>query len=234
MTYRHRLNRAGLVGRYGKYAPYADGMDDYIQIADAPSLRLTNAFTAILLFNIEKIQANKKVLKKGNGFTIGHGGSSDMFMQLGDSTGAQAIGFTNGISVTSRLSRYDHWVFLYDKDAQRVEVLLNKVIQRNALSSFTGWKNIDSQTNNLFVLSSGASAGVQGRLPIVRIYNRALSQAEIEKDFIHTNNLEATSIRNGLVLELLPKSNLSDPNTWSDNSGNNNNGTVNGARWFAI
>jgi hypothetical protein len=81
---------------------------------------------------------------------------------------------------------------------------------------------------------TGGAQYFNGYIVLVRIYNRPLSDSEIAKNYEHARKLEASSIRNGLVLELLPSTLDCDNLIWYDNSGNGNNASIVGARCVEI
>lgn len=67
-----------------------------------------------------------------------------------------------------------------------------------------------------------------GQIPIVQVYNRALSQEEITQNYNATKDRFNTIVYNGLVLNLDASNSLSydGTTTWRDLSGNNNHGTL--------
>jgi hypothetical protein len=80
-----------------------------------------------------------------------------------------------------------------------------------------------------------------GKIPVVKIYNRALSPAEILENYNATkgrfdtpraiNSVQPRLVTNGLVMCLDAgnrKSYVSGSNTWFDLSGNNNSGSLSG------
>ena len=71
-------------------------------------------------------------------------------------------------------------------------------------------------------------------IPLVRIYNRILTDSEIAKNYVHARKLEASTIRDGLVLELLPSTLDCDNLIWHDNSGNGNDANIEGGRCVEI
>lgn len=69
-----------------------------------------------------------------------------------------------------------------------------------------------------------------GDIAFIRVYNRPLSDSEIQYNYMNMNN----PIKNGLILWLHWDSVDTVNNVWEDKSGNNNNGTIYGAQLVDI
>lgn len=173
-----------------------------------------------------------------NGTLVGKyragGGSGDISYAL-RIVGANAIraDFSNGTSaqVTDNynyaMNTWVQMVYVWDKTNNNIYTYSNGVLKQTKAISISG--GILNTTTNLYLGSYNGGEYSQyfsGKLGIVRIYKKALTAAEVLKNY-DTNKGLYGIIQNGLVM------NLSSPpsagTTWTDASGNGNNATIVGS-----
>jgi len=113
-----------------------------------------------------------------------------------------------------------HIAGVYDGAKQRVYV--NSAEDSNVLS----WSGLLKEGNNNQAVGAGfvgSATYLNGSIALVRIYNRALAQAEIR----HNMYRWGSPVKDGLVLWLAEDT--INPPTWNDKSGCGNDGTIYGA-----
>lgn len=74
---------------------------------------------------------------------------------------------------------------------------------------------------------------INGEIPFVSVYNRALSSTEIASNYNAILPRYTSSIVTDSLFMKLDASNYSS-GTWNDETGNGNNATINGATWLAV
>ncbi len=135
-----------------------------------------------------------------------------------------ASGVTNTPAISFDYHQPIHLIYLYNKNAgNRLQVFLNGKLRATA----TGYpEDIVPSTGNLQIGGhyTGPNNGFEGKIHEIRIYNRALSDTEIDRHF-----RGLTPSKSGLVL--WHKYTKQTGTTVPDLSGNGNDGTVYGAEW---
>ncbi|RLI21210.1 hypothetical protein DRO54_04330, partial [Candidatus Bathyarchaeota archaeon] len=199
--------RPGKLGNAG----YFDGVDDYVEVPDSPSLNITDAIT---------IEAWVKTV-------AGDGGSNTFFVFKGPLTnnfGDYSIGSSlQGDTACFILNNYDghlstpittdiwhHIVGTYDKTNMKIYV-------DGVLKDSTSYSQPISSSDTLLLLAKGYSEfqpKFNGAIDEVRIYNRALSAEEIKEHY---------NIDKGLVA--LWHFDAGSGTTAIDSSGQGNDGT---------
>ena len=213
-----------------KYAMYFDGVDDYVQIDDNPSINPSNEITVLLwTYSIQNMFGPTiwTCLRKGY---------SQYLLEPGDIGtnywvfGAVVGGAFYKVDTTGPLPLFQ-WVQVggrYSSSLGRLDIIVNGAVN-NISRSLTG--SIQSQSRPLYIGKFGGEI-YTGYISQVLIYSRALSDSEILWNYQYPDN----PIRNGLVLWL-----QADPNNvkdidndrileWIDLSGYNNHGKIYGAQ----
>jgi len=166
-------------GKYGKALSF-DGTDDYVDCGNAASLSPTNEETVIMW------------VKPSAGYgelyprLIAHDDYVRLYVYIDSATGRLHIHFytSGGIAgVTSSLSlgidTWTHVAFLYDGDYMKL--YLNGVLYATS-AKVSG--TINSAGTNLAIGNNlGKTRSFKGVIDEVRVYNRALSAAEIQEVF---------------------------------------------------
>jgi hypothetical protein len=156
-----------------------DGVDDYINFGNEPSVTLTGSSVSLeawVNYNISQ-QDWKGIIYKANGNSSGY----QLFI---DSSEQVAFGVitTTGFSRPNAgfvlpTNTWHHIVGSYDGSNLRIYV--NGILYNTTPQ--TG--NILASTTNLFVGMSFASEEFSGYIPIARIYDRGLTTQEVSQNF---------------------------------------------------
>src|SRR5262249_42449736 len=172
-------------GEFGQ-APSFNGTSPYVGLGNAPSLQLTGSLTISAWINAAAFPADDAAI-------VSKRGTGDNGFQL-DTTvdrGPRTIGFKLTNSSGVNMARYGstamvpgQWYYVtgvYNAAAQTLDVYLNDVLDNGALVGTV----TASQQNSTLPVVIGKRSGlsgfeVNGRIDEVRLYNRALSLAEIK------------------------------------------------------
>ena len=211
-----------------KHAMYFDGVDDYVQINDNPSLNPSNEITVLLwTYSIRDML--------GSGWTCLRKGDNQYLVEPGDA-GTNYWGF--GVNIGGTFYRVDttgplplfQWVQVggrYSSSLGRLDVIVNGAV--NNSRSLTG--SIQRQSGPLYIGKCGGEI-YTGYIAQVLLYSHALSADEIAWNYNNPDN----PVRNGLVLWLQAHpDNVKDIDgdgvlEWVDLSGCGNHGKIYGAQ----
>ena len=199
--------------------------EDYVKVADNPSLNPTTAITIEVMFYPSSTpSAPTDLVGKRNSANDGS------FILTFDSTNKIFLWIRHldswiGLrSKTALLGRWCHTIGVYD--GLQLKLYLDGSL--DATRSYEG--AIDDASGIPVTLGYSPRTGryLTGFIAFARIYDRALSESEVEHNYncISTGD---TPVTDGLVLWLDTDSVQGD--TWMDKSGYGNNGTIYGARW---
>jgi len=209
-------------------ALYFDGIDDYVRVAHSASLNPTQAISIEAWVKIKGDY--QTMIRKEKVYLLEVGdqnwGNRGRYLQFGVWSAAGGL-FQRLVESTVPLpiNEWKHVVAVYDKVFGYIYIdgILNK---RDNAVGYTG--DIHFSTLPLLIAKSGSET-FGGHIGEIRIYNRALSQAEIL--WLYNNGRGRPSqigIRDGCVLCL-------DPSRWrgsgwvKDISGYSNHGQIYGA-----
>jgi len=200
-----------------------DGVDDYVEVPDDASLDITTDITIEAWVYPEASVDYMGIVIKGDD------GAENYEALLGDQLLYWAIQWTDGtrdsekLPLTYNTNEWMHLVTIYDI-GNNVSLYKNgEFVDSDALPNKT------PQTNDVYLgigRELGTSRYFNGHIDSVRIYNRALSAEEIKA--LYRNE----AVDEGLVLYL--PLNAGSGDTAKDFSGQGNNGTINGARWYGF
>ena len=179
-------NGAGWAGgKYGNAVALA-GDDDVVSLGNPTALRLTGSTTISAWINSAAFPADDAavVSKRGTG-----GFQLDTTID----TGPRVIGFKLTTGTGGSMFRYGatamqantwyHIAGVYDATARTMHVYLNGVLDDGQLQGTVAADQQDSPQNVLIGQRPGwAGFGFNGRIDDVRIYNRALTAAEVQTD----------------------------------------------------
>ncbi len=170
----------------------------------------TDSFTVAMWFTLKGTNTSGRLIStecpEGN-FRIGGGSNGIYAFQYGD----------DYVYDTVALNTWNHLVFVYNN--RKIKLYKNGVLK---------YKGYDNSTEALhycapFTIGAKASSAYdewQGKIEGLRVYNRPLSQSEVTQLF-DTSQL---NVSQGLIAYYPFNGNA------NDNSGNNNNGTVQNAK----
>ena len=227
-------------------AYYFDGNNfTRISVQDAPNLNLTNDFTISswikgASFESSTTTVRMIISKSGdnvgnpNGFNYGVWGDESLTNNQTGSVNFQAQPFYNTSTIpigSSGLIQINNWynfVVTYTKSNSTLKYYINNVLIDTKILAF----NIGVNANELWIGSQASIYNTiktfKGSIDDIGIWNRALSQQEITAmyngvNYSDTCNAVSGSLVNGLVGYWPFCGNA------NDQSGNGNNGLVNGA-----
>ena len=161
---------------------YFDGVDDYINIPDAPSLNPTNAITIMEWINPTSF---------GTDYTcpLGKGGNEQWYFRLG--TASQLISFQMNKQTEDVWRSVEHptalvagtWYHLVATyDGATIAIYLNTV---KATNSVTGAIGVSADSLCIANLNT-TTWYFNGSIGEARIYNRALTAGEVMNDYLAT------------------------------------------------
>src|SRR5262245_46811952 len=166
-----------------------DGVNDFVSLGNGPSLQLIGSMTISAWINAAGFPVDDAVVvSKRTGSPFG------FQLDTNVDTGPRVIGFKLTNAAGTNMFRYGttvlqlntwyHVAGVYDATAQTLTVYLNGQIDNGTLVGTV----TTSQQNSTLNVNVGQRSGIpntynfRGRIDDVRIYNRALAQAEIQND----------------------------------------------------
>jgi len=205
---------------FKRYALAFDGVDDYVEVPYSQSLDVdVVSIEAIFAPEPTPTDAYELVVKPSS-YTL-YAYTSETRdrpeWNFGVVTGGTFYGTLGGVVTgvnPSEFYRFAHVVGVFDGSELRVYVN-GQLYAYRAVSGV-----IDKNTNNIKINNR---AEHKGKLALVRIYNRPLTESEIRYNMLNYHN----PVRDGLVLWLADRI---VGNTWYDESSQGNHGTIHGAQ----
>jgi hypothetical protein len=154
------------------------GVDDYVQVADAPSLRLTNALT------IQAVVYPTGSGGSGNGRIVVKNDITDYAMYIEDTTGK--LWFTPGSAYTPMnaitLNRWQTAEILLDTSlvSNQTTLCVNAV----PLANFTKTTSLLTSANPLYIGNrADAARNFSGTIAYLLMYSRRLTTAELKRNY---------------------------------------------------
>ena len=199
-----------------------DGVNDHVEVPDSPSLDITDEITIIIW--LKPLAAQRAWLTWKGGYWgpwlldfKGNLGAVDgkypLYFQIGKSTVRDSI---NDYIIT-----LNEWQMITGiaKAYNYIKIGVNsKITNEKATSAGFAVTTYPLRISYWYYF--------KGPIGSVLIYNRALSDSEIEYIYKHPYN----PILSGCVLWLSPENVDESAGVWRDKSGNGNNGTIYGAQ----
>jgi len=176
-------------GQYGN-AVGLDGVNDYVNLGNPAALQLTGSMTVSAWINSSSFPGDDAAI-------VSKRGSNEVGFQL-DTTvdkGPRTIGFKLTNSSGGQMFRYgatalqpNTWYYVtgvYNAATQTLDVYLNGQLDNGQLQG-TITASQQNSTSNVTVGRRAGMTGFEfaGRIDDVRIYGRALTQAEIQADMV--------------------------------------------------
>jgi glucose/arabinose dehydrogenase/PKD repeat protein len=171
-------------GRYGG-AIVLDGVDDYVDLGNPTALRLTGSMTVSAWINSSAFPVDDApiVSKRGSvGFQLDttlDGGGRTVGLKLTNSTGADMIRYG---ATTLQPNTWYHVAGVYDAVTATMNVYLDGHLDNGAQVGTVTSVQQDSPENVLIGRRANGGYEFGGRIDEVRLYDRALSLAEIQAD----------------------------------------------------
>ena len=214
-----------------------DGTNDYVTIPDSPSWDVNNGGYSICFWMYPKtIPVTSQRLigswASGNYWTtpwvLSFGTDRRIHYDAGNGADSWGLGLSSSVSsVFLVLNTWNYINVIINPTTTSLYVNLQNVNSKSSIASIPG----QLVTIGRWGWDSLSSSYFNGNISQVQIYNRALSAAEISQNF---NALRSrfgieSIVTTGLVLNLDAGNTASYPGTgttWTDLSGNGNNGTL--------
>jgi hypothetical protein len=175
-------------GKFGKGGDF-DGSDDYVEIADSAELRPgDNSWTVAVWAKPENASQNRPIIAKRQ-----NAGTFDQFnlivcgnLQCGSSGRRLSVLYRGDNNYRYSLSDIDvadgnwhHFVMVADKSADIVRLYMDGVELSITTSSSGPWPVLNN-TDPLQIGGENGSKFFNGQIDETRIYNRALTPAEVQ------------------------------------------------------
>lgn len=159
---------------------YFDGVDDYVKVHDSVSLDITKAITIEALIYPITGDVRINFISKPLAYRLIRYSDNRIYFQL-SLDGNWAQNWLVGNTIIP-LNKWTHVVGTYDSSlaSNRAKIYVNGVI--DAEGNLTG-TNIDTSTYPLYIGYDGFDYVWDGYIAFVRIYNRALSEEEINTHY---------------------------------------------------
>lgn len=210
----------------GGYALYLDGSDDFVNCGTSSSLNPTTAFTIEMWVNIPDTSKNMKLLSKfawgylsGYIFGVANG---HLYPEIFTCTGSG----WNHYQICSGTISPNTWTHLAVTWASG-GYLIGYINGVKIDSVLTAYPMTSSNSSSLF-LGKWDGFNTLGKMDEIRIWNVTRTESEIKA------NMYKELVGNESGLKAYYKMSNGSGTTLTDNSGNNNNGTLNnGPVWIA-
>jgi len=156
-----------------------DGADDYISVADSSVFNFTSAVTIELLIYVTSYSAGGSMFicqQNGNtygGFEFWAATTGKIYFNSNESTN-----IVQTATVSFELNKWKHLVCTADGTTGKIYV-------NGELTATNSTTNLPSNVNGALRIGDWPASGyrVDGNIPIVRLYNRALTASEILQNF---------------------------------------------------
>ncbi len=170
------FNNPGFTGGVDGQAVSLDGIDQYNEILHDPTIMPTEAITVSAWVNLDSLDDDPTPVFKGRwNSELDNGG---YLLRISDSIPRFAIqndGRTTAVSTSPiTVGQWYHLVGTFDGAA------LNIYIDGQLTGSFAHSGTIKVSTNSLLICQRASLKNVDGFMDDVRIYNRALTEREVE------------------------------------------------------
>lgn len=212
-----------------------DGVDDYVDCGNPPSLQITTSFSVEAWFNPKvwndginasaKPIVNKFFFNSGDmqGWYLGRSGTAvdgiAFKIYYGDGS---SDGIFNGGNIELLKGTWINVTGVY-KSGEYIKLYINGKLE--SIDNTVKGSFINAITTLKIGRRSDYVKYFYGYIGEVRIYNRALTDDEVKYNYGHPHN----PILNGLVLWLSHDTIDEGKSKWYDKSGNGNDGTIYGA-----
>jgi glucose/arabinose dehydrogenase len=171
-------------GKYGS-AVNLDGVDDYVNLNNPTGLQITASMTISAWINSSAFPGD-------DGAVVSKRGTNGYQLDTTIDTGPRGIGFKLTNSSGGDMIRYGatamqpnawyHIAGVYNATNRTMDVYLNGVLDNGSLVGTITSSQQNSTSNVNIGRRAGGGFGFIGRIDDVRIYNRALTVAEIRTD----------------------------------------------------
>jgi hypothetical protein len=233
-------------GKIGKAFTF-DGVNDYVALPDN-SLNFTGDFSVSAWIYVSNVSGEKYIISNSNGniFDVNTGwcfGVFDNKVSFWVYPGTSS--FTGWLTNTTLSLNTWHHVSVTKKPSQSPLLYINGVLSSTSLYNNNMSNSLNPVYSTATYPNTKASIGVyrynngssayaywNGKIDGLSVWQKELTQTEVTELYNSGNGKQITAtpiITNGLVLNLDASRKSSYPNTgttWTDISGNGNNGTL--------
>jgi hypothetical protein len=207
---------------------YFDGVDDYVQTPFIPVFN-QQPFTVVAWASYLSVKSNNPI------FATGDAETTDRYLSVYISYGWPVLSFYAddvGGRTYLPVGAFNHLVFMWEGPPTNLQKLyVNSVLDKTRVSTGLLTVTSGSATNYGGWVGRAFRAYLHGYIAHILVYSRALSDSEIQWNYLYPDN----PVRNGLVLWL-----KADPAyvrdidgdgvlEWIDLSGYGNHGKIYGA-----
>jgi len=208
-----------------RYALSFDGENDYVEVSGFDFSQLQNGFTFVMLLKTELLTADiiSHVSSPKGYFSIRFlAAFRRLEFATRDTVNNELFGLNSGDG-TVDIERYV-WAAL-TWDTIKASWWINGVLTNSANDTRTS-KGMDY--SGIYIGRKLYTMYYLGQLALLQVYNRALTDSEIQHNYLNP----MSPITDGLVLWL--KIEEGSGTTVHDYSGYGNHGTIHGASWFEV
>ena len=220
------FNKAAI---YSGKALSFDGVNDYVTISDNPAVDLGTGDFSIAFVMKSSAAGNARIIDKRNGtsgYTLYINTAKELILELNDTTGN--AGFTTSTIYAD--GKLKHVVISADRNG-KANFYINGALNESVdISSKSG--NLDS-TSNLLIgadAPAGDSLYFNGQMAGLKIFNTALTPAQVADLYNFPENIVPTGVANTALKLWLPMQEGAGTTAY-DGSGNGNHGTISGATY---
>ena len=171
-------------GKYGSALSF-NGSTSYVDLGNAADLQLTGSMTwSAWIFASANPPDDGQIIAKSGGAGWQFKTSPDTGVHtFGVGVSPDAGSLTQRYSATVRqLGTWYHVAGVYDATARTLNIYVNGVLDNGALSGTVPASQYNNAAENVTVGRRSGGFYFAGTIDEVRLYNRALSQAEIQSD----------------------------------------------------
>ncbi len=216
-------NESGAQMFWNQTCQFAGSNTSYISVPSTAGTDITGSFTAEAWVNSSNVSGLERgIISKGSALGV------SMRYAVRISSTSKITIYTNGVlratSVASiAVNTWTHVAATYSTATDSFAIFINGV---KNVAAVVGVAAPTSNSDSLFIGIAGSGINYIGQLDEVRLWNRALTAAEISRNFRSTINTSG-GLYESLVMSLPFQKNHSGGTTFStlDWTGNGNNGT---------
>jgi len=210
---------------FERYSLSLDGVDDYIEVPDDPSLDVGNELTIISWFKPREMDIFHPLVMRGvwTPDSYYYRIRDDNHFQLQLSIGGNTYGYYSSWVLSS--DQLGNWLFIaVTYNNGNIFLRVNEYTETGSMEA----GNIDDGGTLDIGWQPGPDQYAHGDICEVLIYNRALAGGEISHNMLEYHN----PVRDGLIAWWPMEEGTGD--TAKDYSGNNNDGTLYGPTWQRV
>jgi len=216
-------NESGAQMFWNQTCQFAGTNTSYISVPSTAGTNITGSFTAEAWVNSSNVSGLERgIISKGSALGV------SMRYAVRISSTSKITIYTNGVlratSVASiAVNTWTHVAATYSTATDSFAIFINGV---KNVAAVVGVATPASNTDSLFIGIAGSGINYIGQLDEIRLWNRALTAAEISRNFRSSINASGGSYES-MILSLPFQKNHSGGTIFStlDWSGNGNNGT---------